>query len=62
MEKPIKDFEQEELKVWGRHTLSHFTDILNGEVSIETAREDLSGFRNTKHYTGTNDKYLPPDI
>ena len=50
MTKPIK-FEEEEFGAWHGYALYHFLEVLNGEKSLETAREDLASFRNSKYYT-----------
>ena len=53
-------FESEELDVWnesvfyGDGRISVLLELLNGEVSLEDVREDLSSFRNSKYYRGTN--------
>jgi len=52
-----KDFEEEELKVWRHRAAAYFLDVLNGETSLEEARENLASFRNSKYYTGTKEKY-----
>lgn len=53
----INDFTTDELQVWGRHIDAYFVQLLNGEISLETAIEDLASFRNGKWYTGDNPKY-----
>lgn len=57
------DIEIEELKVWKYYALEHFLDVLNGDKSVEEAREDILSFRNSEYYTGTNPEYkiLPND-
>lgn len=49
--------EMEELKAWGSYSDSYFLEVLNGEKSLETAREDIKSFRNSKWYTGTKEEY-----
>lgn len=51
-----EDFEIEELKVWNYRD-DYFLDILNGNLSVEEARENLKSFRNSEYYTGTNPEY-----
>jgi len=55
MTKPIK-FEEEEFGAWHGYALYHFLEVLNGEKSLETVREDLASFRNSKYYTGTKEE------
>jgi hypothetical protein len=50
-------FEKAELRAWGYYLDGYFLDVLNGETSLEEARENLSSFRNSKHYTGSDPKY-----
>lgn len=52
----IDDFTVAELQTW-EHRDTYFVQLLNGEISLETAREDLASFRNGKWYTGDNPKY-----
>jgi len=56
MTEPIK-FEKEELDAWHEYSLDYFLEVLNGEKSLETVREDLSSFRNSKYYTGTKEEF-----
>ncbi len=49
-------FEKEELNAWN-YALDYFLDVLNGELSVEEARENLSSFRNNKYYTGTKEEF-----
>lgn len=49
--------EFEELDAWGIHTDSYFLDVLNGDTSLEEARENIKSFRNSKYYTGTKEEY-----
>lgn len=46
--------EKEELRVWNTYIEDYFLDVLNGDTSLEEARENIKSFRNTKQYTGTN--------
>ena len=56
------DIEKEELRAWN-YAIDHFLEVLNGEKSVETAREDILSFRNSKYYTGTKSEYksIPND-
>lgn len=54
---PIKDLEPEELDVWGSHSNHYFWEVLSGEKSLETARDDILSFRNSEYYTGNNPDY-----
>lgn len=49
--------EESELAAWGGHQDSYFLDVLNGETSLEEARENIKSFRNSKYYTGTLEQY-----
>jgi hypothetical protein len=49
-------FEIEELSAW-KYRDMHFLDVINGEVSLEECRESLASFRNSKYYTGTQEKF-----
>ena len=49
MDEPIT---YEELQAWQPWVDQYFLDILNGAYNLETAREDITSFRNTKNYTG----------
>ncbi len=51
------DFTVDELQTWS-HRDTYFVQLLNGEISLETAREDLASFRGGKYYTGTDQKYI----
>lgn len=51
------DIEKEELDAWNGHQDSYFLDVLNGETSLDEARENIMSFRNSKYYTGTQEKY-----
>lgn len=46
-----KPFTVAELRVW-TYRDDYFVEVLNGEKSLEEAREDLLSFRNTASYTG----------
>lgn len=50
-------FGRDELDAWSPYVADHFLDVLNGETTIEEARENLASFRKTEHYTGSEDKY-----
>ena len=52
------DFEIAEFRAWGGYTEDYFLEVLNGEKSIEQARDDLESFRNSEYYTGTKGKYF----
>jgi len=49
--------QEDELDAWGPWVNMHFTNVLNGEYSLEDAVEDIKSFRNEKYYTGTEEKY-----
>ena len=49
--------ELDELKVWNHHVYSYFLDVLNKDTLLEEAIYNIKSFRNSKYYTGTNDKY-----
>ena len=53
----MEKFEIEEFVAWCGHAETYFLEVLNGEKTIETAREDLASFRNSKYYTGTNEEF-----
>lgn len=53
----VEKIEFEELEAWGIHTDFYFLDVLNGETSLEEARENIKSFRNSKYYTGTKEEY-----
>ena len=53
----MRDIEYEEFKAWNGNALYYLLEVLNGEKSIETLKEDLLSFRNSTYYTGTNDTY-----
>ena len=46
----------EELEAWGYLDLK-LVDILNKEYDLDEAIEDIKSFRNSKWYTGTEDKF-----
>ena len=48
-----KPFTVEELQVWSYRD-DYFVEVLNGEKSLEEAIEDLSSFRNTSRYRGSD--------
>ena len=50
-------FEKEEMYAWNGHEGYYFLEVLNGEKSLDTAREDLASFRNSKYYTGTKEEF-----
>lgn len=50
-------FEKDELMVWSYRD-DYFIDVLNGELSVEEARENLASFRNTRNYKGNNPKFM----
>lgn len=39
---------EDDLTLWGRHINSYFVEILNGEYTVETAREDLRSLIGSK--------------
>lgn len=55
------DFEIEEMDAWQGlledHSRTYFIEVLNGEKSLEEAREDLASFRNSEWYTGTREEF-----
>ncbi len=53
----IDKFEIDELLAWGFILEQFFLDVLNGELPIKECRENLSSFRNSRFYTGSNPKY-----
>lgn len=53
----MNDFTEAELQTW-TYRDTYFVQLLNGEISLETAREDLASFRNGEYYTGDNPKYM----
>lgn len=50
------DFEVEELGAW-HYKDDFFLDVLNGKTSVEEARDNLSSFRNSEFFRGTQEKY-----
>ncbi len=52
-----KPFTKEELLVWDYRD-DYFVEVLNGDKSLEEAREDLASFRNTPHYTGNDPELM----
>lgn len=52
------DFTEKELRTWTYRDI-YFVQLLNGEISLDTARENLASFRGGKYYTGDNPKYMP---
>ena len=46
----------EELSAWGYLDLK-LVDILNKDYDLDEAIEDIKSFRNSKWYTGTEDKF-----
>lgn len=52
-----KPFTVSELQVWGYRD-DYFIEVLNGEKSLDEAREDLSSFRNTANYTGDDPELM----
>lgn len=46
-----KPFTVAELRVWSYRD-DYFVEVLNGEKTLDEAREDLASFRNTPSYTG----------
>lgn len=55
--RPDRPFTTEELAVWG-HRDEYFVEILNGEKTVEEAREDLASFRNNPSYTGNDPELM----
>jgi hypothetical protein len=53
----MNDIEIEELKAWNIHTEYYFWQVLNGEKPLKEAIEDIKSFRNSRWYTGTQEKY-----
>lgn len=49
--------ELEELDTWKPYIADYFLDVLNGETSLEEARDNILSFRNTEHYTGTKEEH-----
>ncbi len=52
-----KPFTVEELRTWSYRD-DYFVEVLNGEKSLEEAREDLASFRNTTYYTGNDPELM----
>lgn len=52
-----KPFTESELRTW-TYRDAYFVDLLNGDLTLETAREDLLSFRNTANYTGDEPEYM----
>lgn len=50
-------FKLEELNAWEPYGREYFIDILNKEKDLDEAINDLNSFRNTKFYTGPDNKY-----
>lgn len=50
-------FEKDELKVWILYIEDHLLDLLNGETTLSEEIENLASFRNSEHYTGSNEDY-----
>ena len=50
------DIKTEELLAWGSLE-DRLVDILNKEYDLDEAIEDIKSFRNSKWYTGTEDKF-----
>ena len=47
----------EELSAWKPYIKDYFLDVLNNPHLIKEFREDILSFRNTKYYTGVENKY-----
>ena len=52
-----KPFTVAELRTW-TYRDDYFVEVLNGEKSLEEAREDLLSFRNTASYTGDDEELM----
>lgn len=52
-----KPFTVSELQTWAYRD-DYFVEVLNGEKSLEEAREDLLSFRNTDNYTGDDPEFM----
>lgn len=49
--KTIKDITEEQLNYhWGAYIAHYFAQVLSGEVSIETAQEDILSLMNCRKY------------
>lgn len=53
----IKDFEEEELKAWGVYLPSYVSDLIAGNILLDSFIENIISFRNSEFYTGNNPKY-----
>jgi hypothetical protein len=53
----MNDIEIEELDAWNDNDRYYFWQVLNGEKSLIESIEDIKSFRNSKYYTGTQEKY-----
>jgi hypothetical protein len=53
----LNDFEEDELFVWRDYLRAYVTELIRGDVSLEEFVSNIESFRNTKDYTGSNDKY-----
>ena len=52
----VLEIKIEELAAWGYLDLK-LVDILNKDYDLDEAIEDIKSFRNSKWYTGTEDKF-----